>query len=1196
MNELDASTFPLAGHKVIEASAGTGKTYTITNLYLRLLLGESKTQKRLLRVNEILVLTFTNAATDELRRKIRERIIIARDLFREPDVVTSDIFLTHLRSVSTNLQADAKVLSAAVQLMDEAAIFTIHGFCARVLNEQPFETGILFDQQQDADTEQLLRLASEDFFRSYIQSLTGSALEIAIGMWPNPEGLVQKIKPIIGRSDIVLVPDYSDSLAGVHQLEAEIDDLKLLWISSEIPSLLRDCGINRRTKTFTRIDVMTEFCKGTSYITDLWENFSTATIAKNLTNTGSMPNHMIFERISSLVASLQLFEQVKIDLWHEATKWMTTRVEQTKANLASLTQDDLLSKVDQAIIQANANNSNFSRSLAKRWPVAMIDEFQDTDGAQYRIFSNIYEDTASCSLFMIGDPKQAIYQFRGADIYTYINAKRRVRPEEDLFSLGTNWRSTPGLIRAVNHLFSKPNVFYNDKDIPFLPVDSPPSKADELLEHNGRKMTPVEIFTFKREGKSINKGDVLRSAMAYTAHEISELLDDHSKASEDRSTPDIAVLVRDRIEMKAAKLALDSRGIRSVYVTQDSVFDTHTASDLLLLLTAAAEPNNVNAIRSALATRLCQNTAAEIDAISQNITVYQTSLAEFQQYHDHWAKLGVAAMIGRLIEDRHLAQKWLSQVEGDRELTNLRHLGELLQNQAATVPGMRALVQWFADEIQRQNISSQEDRQLRLDTDRELIKLVTMHASKGLEYDIVFIPMSTISARKVQKDSPSLFHDEVANDVDQPGSGFITKAEIGNNPTHIELSRQETAAENMRLLYVAITRAKQRCYLGIAPLKGASNSPISTLLGLTETLETDTPFTPLNELPTDLFSVIDGADRLASIPEVSVLSDSSDKPAGIAFFPTPIPLPAINDTWRMNSYTGISRLLAARGQRSPEPASAPAGLPGYLDDDPVNDSNPVETEKTTTIFDQYHFPKGPKIGVALHDLLENLDFTSASDSWTSRLTRFVQRVGITQDQSRWVEVLRKWLVNILATDISCLTAPDAYFSLKQVAQVNRLNELEFFFPLDSREDPIKLLIDHGYLENDSAQARLQLKGVMTGYIDLIVEQQGKFYVIDYKSNMLGTDQSSYSQEHIKHHMTTHRYHLQYLIYCVAVNRYLATRIRHYDYDTHFGGVHYLFLRGMQRQTALSGVFADRPAKSLIQQLDHCLMNRGPDDV
>ena len=373
MNELDASTFPLAGHKVIEASAGTGKTYTITNLYLRLLLGESKTQKRLLRVNEILVLTFTNAATDELRRKIRERIIIARDLFREPDVVTSDIFLTHLRSVSTNLQADAKVLSAAVQLMDEAAIFTIHGFCARVLNEQPFETGILFDQQQDADTEQLLRLASEDFFRSYIQSLTGSALEIAIGMWPNPEGLVQKIKPIIGRSDIVLVPDYSDSLAGVHQLEAEIDELKLLWISSEIPSLLRDCGINRRTKTFTRIDVMTEFCEGTSYITDLWENFSTATITKNLTNTGSMPNHMIFERISSLVAFLQLWEQVNIDLWHEATKWMTTRVEQTKANLAILTQDDLLSKVDRAIIQANANNSNFSRSLAKRWPVAMID-------------------------------------------------------------------------------------------------------------------------------------------------------------------------------------------------------------------------------------------------------------------------------------------------------------------------------------------------------------------------------------------------------------------------------------------------------------------------------------------------------------------------------------------------------------------------------------------------------------------------------------------------------------------------------------------------------------------------------------------------------------------------------------------------------------------------------------------------------
>ena len=1194
MNELDVSTFPLAGHKVIEASAGTGKTYTITNLYLRLLLGESATKKRLLRVNEILVLTFTNAATDELRHRIRQRIIEARALFRDPELESSDPFLDHLRTVSTDLKTDAKILSAAVQLMDEAAIYTIHGFCARVLNEQPFETGILFDQQQDTDTEQLLRLASEDFFRSYIQSLNGATLEIAIAIWPNPEALAQKVKPLLGRPDIVLVPDYANSIEHVSNIEAEIDRLKKVWISEEIPALLRDCGLSRAKLTFKKIDEMTEYCRQNLYVTDLWMHFSDTTVEKNLNQGGSMPNHKIFEHIAALVTSLQLFEKVKTDLWHEATKWMTARVEQTKANLASLTQDDLLAKVDRAIIQSNANNADFAQSLAKRWPVAMIDEFQDTDGAQYRIFSNIYADTTRSSLFMIGDPKQAIYQFRGADIYTYINAKRRIRPDEDLFSLGTNWRSSPGLISAVNHLFTKPDVFSNDKDIPFIPVDSPPSRADELLEHNGREMTPIEIFTFVREGKSINKADVLRSAMAYTAHEISALLNTTSDASEGTSTPDIAVLVRDRNEMAAAKLALDTLGIRSVYVTQDSVFETQTASDLLLVLSAAAEPNNISAIRSALATRLCQTTAAEIDAISQSLTIYQKSLTEFQQYHDHWAKLGVAAMIGRLIENRQLAQKWLCQVEGDRELTNLRHLGELLQSQSATVPGIRALVQWFADEIQRESTGSHEDRQLRLDTDRELIKLVTMHASKGLEYDFVFIPMSTISAKKAQKNTPSLFHDESVNHEGQSGSGFITKAEIGNDPTHIALSRQEAESENMRLLYVAITRAKLRCYLGIAPLKGTADSPISKLLGLTATLETDTPFTPLSELPAALFSVVDGADRLTALQDMSAPSGTPEQPADKTTFPTPSALPVITDTWRMNSYTGISRVLAARGQHATEPEQP--GLPGYHDDDPVIDPKLIAPEKATTTFDQYHFPKGPKIGVALHDLLENLDFTSASDTWTARLTRFLQRIGITQDQSTWVEVLRQWLINILATDISCLTGTNDYFSLQQIKQVNRLDELEFFFPLDSQQNPIKLLIDHGYLANDSAQTRLQLKGVMTGYIDLIAEHAGRFYVIDYKSNVLGPDQSAYSEDNIKHHMASHRYHLQYLIYCVAVNRYLATRIRDYDYDTHFGGVHYLFLRGMQRQTPTSGVYAHRPKKELIQQLDYCLMNRDNDNV
>ena len=308
--------------------------------------------------------------------------------------------------------------------------------------------------------------------------------------------------------------------------------------------------------------------------------------------------------------------------------------------------------------------------------------------------------------------------------------------------------------------------------------------------------------------------------------------------------------------------------------------------------------------------------------------------------------------------------------------------------------------------------------------------------------------------------------------------------------------------------------------------------------------------------------------------------------------------------WRTHSYTGISRVLSAR--ETPVSVSIQEVMPGYQDDDQTGNvapSNSLITLPKRTKFDQYHFPKGPKVGVALHDLLENLDFTSAPETWLPRISKVVQRVGITESQEAWTSVLHEWIQNVLSTHITpsqegtpslegaLSPAAKGSFALSEINATDRLNELEFFFPLDSKEEPIRLLVQNGYLEQNNTNVRLQLQGVMTGFVDLIVAHEGKFYIIDYKSNFLGFNQASYNIKDISVHMTSHRYHLQYLIYCVAVNRYLATRVPDYDYDQHFGGVHYLFLRGMQREIPDSGVFTHRPAKELIAALDSSLMNR-----
>jgi len=1188
MKELDAITFPLSGHKVIEASAGTGKTYTITNLYLRLLLGHNKKSPQPLRVNEILVLTFTNAATNELRHRIRQRILLARACFKNPDTEFDDPFLMSLREHSVNLTIDAKILTAAIQLMDEAAIYTIHGFCARVLNEQPFETGTLFDQPSDADSNQLLRLASEDFFRTFIQTLHGAEIEIAIELWPNPETLANSLKPLLGKTDITLVPDCIEIQDQLHLLEQEIDQIKATWIDADIQALLESCGINRTRKTYTRLGAMTEFCHGNTYLTDLWEHFTVDTITRNLTKAGTLPAHDIFQNISNITDSEHLFQQLKINLWHQSTQWIEQRIHQFKENLGSFTPDDLLAQVDTAITQSDAQ-TGLAQILAKRWPVAMIDEFQDTDSAQYRIFKNIYNNPATSSLFMIGDPKQAIYQFRGADIYTYINAKRQVDAKLDLFSLGTNWRSSPRLVRAINYLFDKPDIFSNDRDIPFVPVTWPASRADEKLSLNGQTVTPIEIFTLSKTGKSINKNDVLRLAMDYTAQEISRLRgSDPGTGASGKSNLDIAILVRDRFEMRAAKSALETVGIRSVFVTQDSVLDSSVAEDLYLVLTAVAEPNNAGAIRSAIATKLCQSSANEIDRINHNLSAYQDCLAEFHRYHITWSKFGIALMIGQFIEHRKLAQKWLCQMEGDRTLTNLRHLAELLQNQSNLIPGIQSLVQWFGDEQQNKDAAQQEDRQLRLDSDSDLVKLVTMHASKGLEYDIVFIPVATISAREIAKDMPALSH------ADADGSGsFRTTADVGNNPHKRLLSQAETQAENMRLLYVAITRAKSRCYIGISPVKGAGQSSIATLLGLSSTLETETPYTPLESLPADLFTIVDIDKLLPASDKIHTGKPETHQSRNGNLLEPPA-IPVITDPWRTHSYTGISRMLTSRNFISDEQNQAT--LPGYLDDDKPAKVILLDTSQDLEVFDQYHFPKGPRIGVALHDLLEKMDFTGPETNRRSSISRFIQRVGTTANSDAWTDAVEIWTSNILATPISTTGDSTGSFTLNQITSAARLNELEFFFPLDSKRDPIGLLKKNGYLEQGLSLTRVQLAGVMNGFVDLILEYEDKYYIIDYKSNFLGLDQSFYSIDNIATHMSSHHYHLQYLIYCVAVNRYLQTRIANYDYDQHFGGVHYLFLRGMQKDIPDSGIFSHRPEKQLILDLDRNLLNRGQIDV
>ncbi|MDZ7684450.1 MAG: UvrD-helicase domain-containing protein [Gammaproteobacteria bacterium] len=482
MNKLVPETFPLHGHQLIEASAGTGKTYTITNLYLRLLLGRDEALDRELAADQILVLTFTIAATEELRGRIRTRINEARDAFAAGQ--SDDTFLAELVAGSEDATRDMRLLASAVQLMDEASIFTIHGFCARVLADNAFETGMLFDQALDADRDELLEQAVRDCFRADILQLPRFHRHAALDLWPSPDSLSRATKPFLFRPSLELTPPRRD--IDENALLDRIRRLKQRWLDEDFESVIRNAKFNGATRVIKRLPDMTEWCRSDALDTDLWSLWSSQTLINTrLNNGGALPDHPLIDEIDALVAE---FSRSASIYWHLVIDRNRHYLERYKEEQARLTLDDLLTRVHAA--QLAPGGDVLSRSLAARWPVALIDEFQDTDDIQWEIFSHIYKGRGQ-GLFLIGDPKQAIYQFRGADVFTYINAKREI---DSRFSLDTNWRSRPPVIEAVNALFDQPAIFDNDDDIPFEPVHPSPNSAKLTMTEGGYDIAPISLF------------------------------------------------------------------------------------------------------------------------------------------------------------------------------------------------------------------------------------------------------------------------------------------------------------------------------------------------------------------------------------------------------------------------------------------------------------------------------------------------------------------------------------------------------------------------------------------------------------------------------------------------------------------------------------------------------------------------------
>lgn len=1204
-------------NRLIEASAGTGKTRAITDLYLRLLLGRD-TGLQPLAVNEILTLTFTNAATAELRHRVRGRISEARRAFRgdagpEPD----DEFLYALTSNSPDRDADRQRLDAAAGLLDEACIFTLHGFCAKVLQEHPFDTGSLFQQEtSEANDSQLLQEVCADCYRDLPQALSLFERTLAARLWGDPTALANALKPCIAREEIQLTPAFDAAASqALDQLLQDIARAKRDWIEQDCAQQLAPL-LKGRSKPLTRLEAMTALCAGDDLgllddKDNLWEIYSLEALKKALNKDAALlaTAGPLWELIDGIAARKgPVITALKANLWHRVLDDARKRMRDLKESRQWIVVNDLLTKTRDAL---RNSKSDLASLMAQRWPVAMIDEFQDTDQIQYEIFSRIYSagtESGDRGLLMIGDPKQAIYQFRGADVYAYINARRDVG-EDRIHSLDKNWRSTPALVEGVNALFSNEGVFGNDKDIPFQPAQA--ARLERKMTVDGKEVKPFELFIIKprsSDRKSVSMDEARQRAMAYAACQTAQLLNKGEKlrlhgeeeADETLKAGAIAFLVKTRNEAELARQALEARGIKSVYLTRTSVLAQPLAQDLLCVLRAALEPAADGPLRAALAAPLLQCRAGDIERLARDFQCRQTTSQEFQDYHEVWRREGVAAMLSRLLRERRLARKWLGQPEGERTLTDFRHLTEFLQQGEALVPGMRRLVNWFVREIQSDDAEA-EQRLLRLESDENLVKIVTMHSAKGLEYDVVMIPMPVFGVPKNK--GPALYRDEAQGK-------FRACLEVGEHEGRRYRAAKEALDEETRLLYVAMTRAKYRCYLGLPVTRNLGKSALaqrvlrpvpqaSNLLQIHLKIRSGRLFISdsktagaeaqraARELPEHLFAVVDEAEKLNDA--------SCSPPPPPESLQAPPPLPSIDRSRREHSYSGLYARL-----REQEEEAGVAEIAGFADDDPgaepaVSEEDgavAMETPEAAT-FSRFSFPRGRRVGVVLHKLLEDLDPAAPrlerEQACNDALDYLGNALDLRQRREAWLETLAHWLDDMLATPLAPLQV-----SLEQIGGGDRLNEMQFHFPVADPGRALAKLREAGCLEGFGSVDNFAIKGMMTGLVDLSFRHEGKHYVLDYKSNHLGDSFADYGVESLSAAVAEYHYDLQYLIYSVALHKWLRARLPGYAYDQHFGGVFYLFLRGMQgRDGDGAGVYFHRPPGELIETLDSLLSGLPP---
>jgi exodeoxyribonuclease V beta subunit len=1077
----------LEGCTLIDANAGSGKTRGITDIFADLIL------QRNLKVSEILVVTFTVAATNELKDRIRRRLIEIREQESFERMAT---------------------LNSAILSMDESAIFTIHGFCRKILTEHAFESGCLYGTELVTDIDDLLKMIYYDYLRC-------------------------------------------------HFLDCTVETLKLLKKACHSPfsyEHVRPLAMARLANPDMEVIAGSIMSRGPEMTGSAHQN-----------NSGG----------ECMFHFLNLF------------KWLQEKLPPAKDRLCIATFDDLIINLRNAL--ASSSKASLINSMTKKFKAVLIDEFQDTDPIQYEIFRTLFLDNRNMTSYMIGDPKQSIYAFRGADVFSYINARKGTADRNVLLGppLTKNYRSDEGLISAINTLFTRVHNVFIVPEIRYEPSHYPADKkSPKCFRVSGRESKPLELVQIESDNPAdffkgfLRKPKALEKAASFLVREIAFLLSKATIDDEPLQRKDIAILVRKNKEARLLKGRLAAAKIPAVYYSSESIFLAEECNDLICLLRAVLNPRDENLLKQALMTPFFGRSYSEIANLENSPNPMESFIETILQNRDLLDRKGFISMMRHFMAALEIKVKLLKQSGGERRIANLSQLVELAQEEAFRRKlDPAGILKWLEDEragarAAEKTATPPQEHLLRLESDENALKIITIHKSKGLEFPVVFVPFSwdevNLSKSKFMK-----FHQ-------LEGADYRMKLCLGEESLERfrSVAEREELAEDVRLLYVAATRARHKCYMFWGGINNTAKSAYSVLFYPDSQIHAETILDDLGSkrfkeyLKSGIRGTFEELEKCDSNIEARSSQDNdNDEPGPPPWQHLPVsplaalPMPAeerIEKNFRISSFSG----LVHGAEREPyiqdyDPAEAP-------------DGDTQDQEAPSGGFTVFDFPGGTKAGSMLHSILEELDFQEKDRTVVRDIVeRRLRADGY--DAAAWADSITEM---ISMTMSASLDRDDMPFTLSAIPLQDRMNELRFLFPVTNlAKESFKDVL--GSLEIPDLQDMIEglsfspFKGYITGAIDCIVRRHGRFYLFDWKSNFLGSRPADYGPASLKRTMGSRSYFLQSFLYAIALDAYLSSRLGSlYHYDRHFGGAYYLFLRGIEGSGARGIHFEKLPGEQI----------------